>query len=170
MRLITPPLPAESRPSKMTTTLSFLCCDPVLQLDQLALQPEQFLEIDVTVDRGEPAIGGSCRPELIEFAVVELEFELLIEAIPKIGADELVQGLVIAGIHLRSSVWVDRDYDSLMTFDSGVTVPGRRPSHSHRHQEPPLQRLYCRSLGFERERSNSTWWCGTPHRAPDFLR
>jgi hypothetical protein len=76
----------------------------------------------VTVERGEPAIGGSCRPELIEFAVVELEFELLIEAIPKIGADELVQGLVIAGIHLRSSVWGRSGLRFLMTFDSGVTV------------------------------------------------
>ena len=50
MRLIAPPLPAASRPSKITTTLSFFCDDPVLQLDQFALQPEQLLEIELAVD------------------------------------------------------------------------------------------------------------------------
>ena len=39
-RLIAPPLPAASRPSKMTTSRGALGAHPLLQLDQLGLQPQ----------------------------------------------------------------------------------------------------------------------------------
>ena len=42
MRVITPPFPAASRPSKMTTTFSPAGFDPFLEFDQFDLEPEQF--------------------------------------------------------------------------------------------------------------------------------
>ena len=48
MRLMTPPLPAASRPSKITTAS---WRDPILQLYQFALKSEQLFEIDAAVER-----------------------------------------------------------------------------------------------------------------------
>ena len=39
MRLMVPPLPAASRPSKMTTTFSALVTNPLLKLDEFDLEP-----------------------------------------------------------------------------------------------------------------------------------
>ena len=47
MRLMTPPLPAASRPSNSTHQPVTGLGDPVLQLDQLALQPEQLAKVSV---------------------------------------------------------------------------------------------------------------------------
>ena len=47
IRLITPPLPAEPRPSKITSTLQALALDPVLQQHQLLLQPLHLRLVDL---------------------------------------------------------------------------------------------------------------------------
>jgi hypothetical protein len=53
--------------------------DPVLQLDELALQAEQLLEIELTVERGMPAIGGLCRSELVQLAIAQFQLKLFVE-------------------------------------------------------------------------------------------
>ena len=50
MRLITPPLPAASRPSKMASTFQTLVLDPVLHFDQLDLQAGQLFFVDLVFD------------------------------------------------------------------------------------------------------------------------
>ena len=45
MRVMTLPLPAASRPSKITPPPFVLLHDPLLQLEQLRLQPSQLLLI-----------------------------------------------------------------------------------------------------------------------------
>ena len=50
IRLITPPLPAASRPSKMTSTLQAFVLDPVLHLDELDLEARQLLFVDLVFD------------------------------------------------------------------------------------------------------------------------
>ena len=57
MRLMTPPLPAEVAALEDHHDLQLVVRDPVLQLDQLALQPEQLPEIDPAVQRLRPADG-----------------------------------------------------------------------------------------------------------------
>jgi hypothetical protein len=46
--------------------------DPVLQLDQFALQPKQLLEVDGPVERLVRSMGGLRVPELLEPAFAEL--------------------------------------------------------------------------------------------------
>ena len=46
MRLITPPLPAEPRPSKMIEHLQALLLDPVLELHELFLEPSQLALVE----------------------------------------------------------------------------------------------------------------------------
>ena len=53
MRLMVPPLPAPSRPSKITATAGANPADPFLQLDQLHLEPSQLLLV--------PLVGQICR-------------------------------------------------------------------------------------------------------------
>ena len=45
MRLMTPPLPAASRPSKRTTDLQPLQAHPLLHLEQLELQPRELVDV-----------------------------------------------------------------------------------------------------------------------------
>ena len=54
MRLMTPPLPAASRPSKITTTLSPVVLDPFEHRDELDLEPEQFLFVLLVGDLPRP--------------------------------------------------------------------------------------------------------------------
>ena len=105
MRLITPPLPAASRPSNSTTTLSFWCDHPVLQLDQLALQPEQLAEIALAVDVSCCGVSVDARRQPRQPVVVELQLELLVEAVLELGLDAVLEALLVAvgigfcGIH-----------------------------------------------------------------------
>ena len=55
IRLMVPPLPAASRPSKTTTTRWPLGLDPLLDLHQLGLEPEQLGLVDV---EGQRPIGA----------------------------------------------------------------------------------------------------------------
>ncbi len=59
---------------------------PVLQLDQFALQPKQFLEVEVPVQVGSLAgwlrrFGDQC----IHAVVVDFHFQLFVEAIQHLG-------------------------------------------------------------------------------------
>jgi hypothetical protein len=91
MRLMTPPLPAESRP---------VVLHPVLQLHQFALQAKQLLEIKVAIDLRLPAIGGLCELELAELMILELKLQLLVQAVAEVGADQFAYGVVGFGVHL----------------------------------------------------------------------
>ena len=91
MRLMTPPLPAASRPSKITTTLSFWCDDPVLQLDELALQPEQLLEVEGPVDAGRLGPLRELRRQILQTIVIDLHLQLFIEAVDEFAAYAVVQ-------------------------------------------------------------------------------
>src|SRR5262249_58944754 len=86
---------------------------PVLQLDQFALQAQQLLEIDVTVERRKPLMDRLGVPELSEFAVVELELKLLVEVVAQILPDPLMDGLVILRVHRGSFPWTAGPYPNL---------------------------------------------------------
>ena len=88
MRLMTPPLPAASRPSNRMTTLCSGADHPVLQLDQLALQPEQFLEIECrsVLSRSGCSLGVQ---QIVQPVVVDLHFQLFVEAVGDFGIDAL---------------------------------------------------------------------------------
>ena len=77
--------------------LKLVVLDPVLQLDQLTLEPKQLLEIDGPFDRLARFIGV---PKLLELDFAELQFELLVEAVAEVGADKLAQGLVSGRIRI----------------------------------------------------------------------
>ena len=61
--------------------LELLVLHPVLQLDQLALQPEQLPEIDATIDGGPVRMLGHLGQQLRQPVVVDLQLELLVEAV-----------------------------------------------------------------------------------------
>ncbi len=90
MRLITPPLPAASRPSNRITTLWPVCTTQSLQLDQLALQAEQLAEIAPTqcalFGRGGPQSGlGVVLPVLV------LELQFLVETVDQVEVQPFVE-------------------------------------------------------------------------------
>jgi hypothetical protein len=87
--------------------LELVVLDPVLQLDQFALQPKQLLEVDGPVERLVRSMGGLRVPELLEPAFAELQFDLLVKTVAEVGIDALAQGFVAGGIrrgHFASSV------------------------------------------------------------------
>src|SRR6185437_3192604 len=104
--------------------LELVVLDPILQLDQLALQAKQLLEIDVPVQRRNALAGELRGPELLEFIVRQFKLELFVQAVPEVGPNKLVYGLVVAAIHLRSSRLTLDTPDFPMTFDGGVTTFG----------------------------------------------
>ena len=65
MRLMVPPLPAASRPSKMTATRSPACSDPLLQLHELDLQLVELGLVGVGVELARwpvvTVMAGRCR-------------------------------------------------------------------------------------------------------------
>jgi hypothetical protein len=67
---------------------------PVLQLDELALQAEELLEIGLA----RRLVGGAARFELIEVAVLDLELELLIVAVDQVACDALHQFFLVAEV------------------------------------------------------------------------
>ncbi len=91
IRLMTPPLPAESRPSKITTTLSFCVLHPALQLDQFALQAEQLLEIEPAVDGFLGRMSFKLVGQRIEAIVVDLELWFLVIQIQHLGMNTIVK-------------------------------------------------------------------------------
>ena len=102
MRLITPPLPAASRPSNTTTSLSFLGDDPVLQLDQLALQAQELGEVEPARERVLLGELVSFREQVVEIAVLELELEVLVETVLNLSVDAVLhraQPVVLGRAH-----------------------------------------------------------------------
>jgi hypothetical protein len=75
--------------------LELLVQHPVLQLDQLALQPEQLLEVDASIDGFSPGMRRHIVEQLAQAIVVDLELELLVEAIDHLAVDAIVKGLGI---------------------------------------------------------------------------
>ncbi|KAJ8134479.1 hypothetical protein OY671_012308, partial [Metschnikowia pulcherrima] len=68
--------------------LSLVVSNPVSQLDQFASQPQQFPEIDPAIQL-RPFVR---RVGVVEPAVVEFEFELLVEGLGHFAVDALAQG------------------------------------------------------------------------------
>jgi hypothetical protein len=54
--------------------------------------------------------------------VLELKLELFVQAIPEVGANEFMYGLVVAVIHFRSFRLGSSVPDFPATFDGGVTM------------------------------------------------
>jgi hypothetical protein len=67
--------------------LEFLRHDPVLQLHQLPLQAEQFLEVEDPVEPVRLCLLGESLQRLRQPLVVELHFQLLIEAVGNLGVN-----------------------------------------------------------------------------------
>ena len=59
--------------------LELLVLHPALQFDQLALQAEQFLEVDAAVDGLFRGVVGELVGQRVEAVVVDLQFQFLVE-------------------------------------------------------------------------------------------
>ena len=104
MRLITPPLSGGVASFEDHDDLEPVVLDPVLQLDQFALQAEQLLEIEMPVQRRRSFVVGFCDPKLAELVILELELQLLVQTVPEVGADQFAYDMVVARIHLVAPV------------------------------------------------------------------
>ncbi len=71
--------------------LELLGHDPVLQLDQLALQPEQLLEIKLARQGVVRFKMFGLRQEVGELVVLELELDVLVEIVLDLGVDALLE-------------------------------------------------------------------------------
>ena len=67
--------------------------DPVLQLDELALQPEQLPEVDPPVHAVFARVVGGLGQQLVEPVVVQLHFVFFVEAVGQIEFDALAKRL-----------------------------------------------------------------------------
>jgi len=47
-------------------------------------------------------LGRHCRPEAVKLVIFQLQLKLFVEIVPKVGADEVTQGLVVDLVHLGS--------------------------------------------------------------------
>ena len=70
--------------------LKFVVGDPILELDQFLLQPQQFLEVDVAVER--LGLGAARLDQLGEPFVVDLKLEFLVHGIDQLVVEALFQG------------------------------------------------------------------------------
>src|SRR5262249_37181257 len=61
--------------------LELVVLHPVLQLDQLALQPEQFLEVEAAVDGRTVRVLGHVVEQLGKTIVVDLQLQLFVKTI-----------------------------------------------------------------------------------------
>ena len=87
--------------------LELLVHDPVLQLDQLALQPEQLLEIEAAVDasrcRGGRRRSSSSRARPL---VVDLHLQLFVDAVDDLVMEPILKaGVFVFGAHLQMLLW-----------------------------------------------------------------
>ena len=105
MRLITPPLPAESRPSNSTTTFSFLWAIQILKLNEFALQTQQLLEVKMTLGRVEFGMRGGVVHQRCEVIVVDLQLELLVETVHDLAVNPFRQRAAV-GLVFRTHVRV----------------------------------------------------------------
>ena len=69
---------------------------PVLQLDQLALHAEQLFEVDLAVERVAVRRVLDLAEQLVEALVVELELQLLVEAVRHLFSDLRAQRVAIS--------------------------------------------------------------------------
>lgn len=77
--------------------LALLGRHPVLQLHQLALQPEKLLEVDPAVERFALRMVGGVGQELVQAVVVDLHFQLFVEAVGDLLAHALLKLLSLRG-------------------------------------------------------------------------
>ena len=84
--------------------LELLVQDPVLQLDQLALQAKKLLEIDASIERFHLRMLGDILQQLGQPIVVDFELELLVEAVEHFAIDALMACVVgHGGFHAPST-------------------------------------------------------------------
>jgi hypothetical protein len=107
--------------------LELLVHDPVLQFDQLALQPKQFLEIEAAVQIGNPLAGGGCLgDQLVHAVVIDFHFQFFVETVEHFGRDAPLELQFLAGLvcaHPGTSCRV-RHRNSAKSWNH--TVPGPR--------------------------------------------
>ena len=78
-------------PLEQNDDLFLFVLDPILQLHQLALQPEQLLEIDLAIDGVAPGRIGRVVDGGVEPVIVEFQLQLLVKRIGHILANALAQ-------------------------------------------------------------------------------
>src|SRR5882762_5964960 len=101
--------------------LELVVLNPVLQLDEFALQAEQLLEVNLAVQLRGALMGLLHRPKLLQLPVVVLEFDLFVEAVLQVGVDARLEGLGIVQFgHCMSSGRV-LSIKLPAVFDIGVT-------------------------------------------------
>ena len=76
--------------------------DPVLQLDQLALQPQQLLEIHVAIDRfvGRPHAGRLFQ-NVGEPRIVELQLELFVDRVEHFVLEAFTQRIGVGRLAIH---------------------------------------------------------------------
>ncbi len=90
-RLMAPPLPAEFSSLEDDDQLELLGHDPILELDELALQTQQLLEIKRPRQRIVHLKMFGLRQEVGELVVLELELDVLVEIVLDLGVDALLK-------------------------------------------------------------------------------
>ena len=79
MRLMTPALAGRVASLEENHDLELRVHDPILQLDQLALQAKKLLEVDVTVECLRLGMLGQPGQQLGQPIVIDFQFELFID-------------------------------------------------------------------------------------------
>jgi hypothetical protein len=75
---------------KQNNDLAPIVGDPVLQLHELALQSEQLFEVEAPVQCIPVRMLGDVDEELVKSIVIDLHFELFVEAVSQLLPDALV--------------------------------------------------------------------------------
>jgi len=79
----------------------FFSLHPILQLHQFALQPEQFLEIDLAIDGLALRVFGHVVEQRVQALVIHFQLKLFVETISDIQTHALAQ-IVRARLWLRA--------------------------------------------------------------------
>jgi len=64
--------------------------DPVLQLHQFLLQPQQFLEVEASFDGRPRGVAGGVRQQPVELLVVDLHLQLFAETVDDFAVDAAI--------------------------------------------------------------------------------
>src|SRR5215467_7771949 len=76
---------------KQNNNLALVVRNPVLQLHKFALKSEQFFEVEAPVQCIPVRMLGDVIEELVQSIVINLHFELFVEAVSQLLSDALVQ-------------------------------------------------------------------------------
>jgi len=107
--------------------LELLVHHPVLQLDQLALQPEQLVEVELAVQPLHVRVHAGVAEQLGQPVVVDFQFQLFVEAVDEVVVGARQRAFLGAVVFVHAGLLPAMGADELpiiaLCYDSVVTVP-----------------------------------------------